>query len=562
VILDTGSGVCAFPCASCRHCGRHIDPAFDFARSSTARWTPCGGECRGRCTQGHCGYYQGYTEGSSISGYWFQDMVRLGDTIQRNPPVMGRMGCHQNENNLFYTQKANGIMGVGPNARLLQTLFEDRPHVQTRTFSICLAEWGGQLVVGGHNATYHIEPLQYVPLTTMTGFYGVPLSGMSVNGQVFATRFGRTMVDSGTTYTYMASSTYRSLRAAIENHCRGRGCGGAQLHGNCWTLPGLDALQQFPEVMCHFGDVRIKWVAKAYLYRKSSSKSYCYAFEDDGANANTVLGASWMLHNDAVFDMVHMRFGMAPSRCPQFRDRPPHRPDANLEPPTTPLPASQNLATTSLAPSSGSAAVISMLSSSSPAAPGPSTTSAMQEINQWPADSSTSPQSRLPSGSSVLQGDVVRLAAIGALSLAALCMCFVCRWLYRQRDHKYVQHKEEEEVGLQPGMPPQIVGASGAGPEHFVIGDDADQGNSSDEGFEYVDNVDVEPQSARRRHDSAPEQNKRMKGAANISPGGLADDEDPWNDEGNPSHGVRISGPIFSGPPGTSSAHGLDGALK
>ena len=38
VILDTGSGVAAFPCASCPHCGEHIDPAFDYAKSSTAKW--------------------------------------------------------------------------------------------------------------------------------------------------------------------------------------------------------------------------------------------------------------------------------------------------------------------------------------------------------------------------------------------------------------------------------------------------------------------------------------------------------------------------------------------
>eukprot|EP00913_Durusdinium_trenchii_P014516 g13617.t1 len=27
VILDTGSGVAAYPCANCGHCGPHIDPA-------------------------------------------------------------------------------------------------------------------------------------------------------------------------------------------------------------------------------------------------------------------------------------------------------------------------------------------------------------------------------------------------------------------------------------------------------------------------------------------------------------------------------------------------------
>ena len=34
--------------------------------------------------------------------------MRLGDDLQQNPPVQAELGCHDNENRLFYTQKANG----------------------------------------------------------------------------------------------------------------------------------------------------------------------------------------------------------------------------------------------------------------------------------------------------------------------------------------------------------------------------------------------------------------------------------------------------------------------
>lgn len=84
------------------------------------------------------------------------------------------MGCHSNENNLFYTQKArkiersqsqlnslealfeaNGIMGIGPSAldreAILDKIFKDRAHVSHKIFSICLAEWGGQFNVGGYD---------------------------------------------------------------------------------------------------------------------------------------------------------------------------------------------------------------------------------------------------------------------------------------------------------------------------------------------------------------------------------------------------------------------------
>ena len=114
VILDTGSGVCAYPCARCGHCGHHLDPAFDIGKRSTARWLQCSsGRCPvGRCQPGTCSYYQGYTEGSSISGFWLggHDQPWTHD----NPQVNARMGSRRII--LFFTPKnenASGIMGIG-----------------------------------------------------------------------------------------------------------------------------------------------------------------------------------------------------------------------------------------------------------------------------------------------------------------------------------------------------------------------------------------------------------------------------------------------------------------
>lgn len=180
LILDTGSGLAAFPCASCKHCGKHIDPNFDISKSSTAKWTPCGGGCPGSCTGGKCSYHQGYQEGSAISGNWFRDWVRLGDAIQRNPPVYTKMGCHNNENKLFYTQQANGILGIRGASTFFRELFSDKKHVKTDTFSMCLAEWGGRLVVGGSNSSYHTGKAVWIPVNPSS--YGVTLSSMKVGG--------------------------------------------------------------------------------------------------------------------------------------------------------------------------------------------------------------------------------------------------------------------------------------------------------------------------------------------------------------------------------------------
>jgi hypothetical protein len=265
-------------------------------------------------------------EGSSISGWWFEDEVRLGDNFSNNPAVRSKMGCHNNENKLFYDQKANGIFGIGPSSRtLLQDLFADQGHVDSSIFALCFADWGGRLVVGGHNDSYHTGPVQYMPMTTSSGQYIVPLTAMLVDGLEVSTMLGTTFIDSGTTYTYMATSAYRSLRGAIEEYCtRNANCGAHQT-GKCWRLIDEVSPERFPNVTMVFGErVRMTWRPRSYMYQRGMTQEWCYSFEDDGPGAGTTLGASWMVHQDVIFDMRAMQVGIAPADCPQF-----HREVAN-----------------------------------------------------------------------------------------------------------------------------------------------------------------------------------------------------------------------------------------
>lgn len=109
VILDTGSSLLGFPCQNCISCGQsHIDKGFDLGKSSTAQLLPCKDA---RCANptcsagGPCPYYQGYSEGSSIEGNFFSDVVALGEENGHNKFVrFDYIGCHSRETNLFVTQ--------------------------------------------------------------------------------------------------------------------------------------------------------------------------------------------------------------------------------------------------------------------------------------------------------------------------------------------------------------------------------------------------------------------------------------------------------------------------
>eukprot|EP00747_Dinoflagellata_sp_TGD_P089985 gnl/TRDRNA2_/TRDRNA2_164525_c1_seq1.p1 gnl/TRDRNA2_/TRDRNA2_164525_c1~~gnl/TRDRNA2_/TRDRNA2_164525_c1_seq1.p1 ORF type:complete len:495 (+),score=39.75 gnl/TRDRNA2_/TRDRNA2_164525_c1_seq1:172-1656(+) len=328
-ILDTGSSFLGFPCSSCDHCGHHIDPGFAFGSSSSASWVSCGPGCNNSCEKGHCAYEQVYTEGSSISGFMFEDEVRLGDTLEPSLPVRSRMGCHQHENKLFYTQRANGILGIFPKEKkgttMLQDLFKDTRHIKSDIFAICLAEWGGRFVVGGYNVSYHTKAIEWIPMNMKGGNYAVDLTTMQVRGRkIFQPKESRAYIDSGTTYVYMDTKMYRSLRNAIDDHCTSHGdCGARRLSDQCWYLPELtEGLRHFPKIDVFFGHVRTLWEPKGYMNRKGDTSEWCYAFMDDGDGADTVLGANWMLHKDVIFDLDSMQVGIAQAACPEYRRRP------------------------------------------------------------------------------------------------------------------------------------------------------------------------------------------------------------------------------------------------
>lgn len=343
VIADTGSHLAAFPCRSCKHCGRHLDPGFDLDASSTAKWIGCeaGGGCLGNCQSGHCTYKQSYTEGSSISGAWFTDRVSIGDALQHNPAVDAKMGCHKDENHLFYTQKANGILGLSPNPRgqtLLETLFADREHIQSHVFALCLAEWGGRLVVGGWNESYHTGEIGWTDLDIGGGYYNIMVSGMSVDGRALKSlnSNGWSIVDSGTTYVYMGRTQYQELRGAIESYCATNGCG-AKLHGDCF-VPDTDALglADFPTITVFLGEGLVTtWGPNGYLFR--THKRWCYAFMDDGPGAATTLGTAWMMHHEIIFDLHEKKVGIVQAKCPEYRKRPALFPGTNISlPPLVP----------------------------------------------------------------------------------------------------------------------------------------------------------------------------------------------------------------------------------
>jgi len=334
-----------------------LDPQFDISLSASATWLNCSRNyCSKGCQNSHCSYQETYSEGSSITGRWFDDKVRLGDSFEDNKPVYANLGCHTNENKLFYTQRANGIMGLAPSYEgsdgrptFLQDLFRDKQHVDAQIFSICLADWGGRLTVGGYDTSYHNEAdvhkhgscsaerpcpgdgAQWIDMTASHYYFIFP-QGMTLDGEPAATGprdFGVTVVDSGTTFTYLPLPIFQSIVAHLTHYCANHnGCGASQepvagsgLQGpgaHCWRLNNPnEGPKYFPTIKFQFArGIEVDWDAWGYLHQRGQPGVWCQTFMQSSL-FQTVLGISWMIHRDIIFDIKHGQLGVASAKCPE-----------------------------------------------------------------------------------------------------------------------------------------------------------------------------------------------------------------------------------------------------
>jgi hypothetical protein len=237
LIIDTGSSMTAVPCATCTTCGRHKNPKYNPSRSLTSERLGCKNppfhmRCS-RCERAQCGYSVSYTEGSQIRGAVFTDHMHFGDGPKSFTERMV-VGCQTFETGLFKGQVADGmyarrpprarlpasrprahahtapLLRSGPRARLSAPAL--RAHsmgisatrsgglasptpidrlVEVRrienTFSFCLADHSGKLILGGTVRPDRAKEVHWLPMRDQR-FYSLTLNDMQLGGKTFGAR--------------------------------------------------------------------------------------------------------------------------------------------------------------------------------------------------------------------------------------------------------------------------------------------------------------------------------------------------------------------------------------
>ncbi|KAK9808090.1 hypothetical protein WJX73_004596 [Symbiochloris irregularis] len=351
VIVDTGSTITYVPCASCgAKCGpHHKDAAFDPAASSTAKpvacdsnQCSCGRPACGCSQQQECTYQRNYAEQSSSTGILMLDDLELGES---SVPLV--FGCETSESGEIFNQEADGILGLGNSEISLVNQLAGNKDIED-VFSLCFGsvEGDGALLLGdvdldpwGINLTH--TPL--LPSAAHPHYYCVGLEGIAVGDRwidvppaLYQEGYG-SVLDSGTTFTYLPSEVFRIFVAEVTEYALGKGLKevngpDAKFKDVCFGgAPTVDKAAELEEVFPVMrlklaGAVDLRLGPLTYLFMHAAEAgAYCLGVFDNGASG-TLLGGITFRNTLVQYDRRSGRvgFGAAPCQAIGLNHRPCH----------------------------------------------------------------------------------------------------------------------------------------------------------------------------------------------------------------------------------------------
>ena len=341
-ILDTGSTITTSTCSPiCTHCGNHINS--DYNIKTEDKIISCSNEkCRmvtSKCNgmNNKCSFSISYSEGSSISGVYINEIVRFGENYKEQIGTFVPIGCTTDENHLFYTQDANGIMGLANNERNFVEILYKFGAIKKNIFSLCLAQLGGIFNIGEINYKLHKENVTFVPMILDRGkYFGLSIKSISVNDKNIESysQYGYNIfIDSGTTISYINNKIFDEILRLMNEECKKypkeNACGKYSYHsdfGHCFyfqTFEDLDyaVYNYWPIIHFNLDGYDYKWKGENYVFNISTKNKpgACMGINKSYGTKIT-LGSSWIIGHDIIFDRANHLIGIAEAECYQNKN--------------------------------------------------------------------------------------------------------------------------------------------------------------------------------------------------------------------------------------------------
>ncbi|XP_059634498.1 aspartyl protease family protein At5g10770-like [Cornus florida] len=322
VIVDTGSYISWVQCKPCEvYCHPQVVPYFDPSASSTYKRLSCTTpECnslnrRGCTSSDECLYEVIYEDKSYTVGYLSQDSLSLSPS-ETLPGFV--FGCGQNNNGTF--AGSGGLFGLGRNKLSMVSQLSTK---YGNGFSYCLPTAsggsGGSLSIGRDSLTgppYKFTPM--LPIQQETGYYFLKLSAIVVAGRTLqgvseADYNIPTILDSGTTLTYLHPSVYAALRDEFKKILSTKHEALPSSSYACYKGSMKELSTDVPEIRLVFeGEAELTLASQNILF--DGRGITCLAFGTLDPNL-AVVGYTQQQTYGVAYDVSNSRIGFAAGGC-------------------------------------------------------------------------------------------------------------------------------------------------------------------------------------------------------------------------------------------------------
>nr|DAD24982.1 TPA_asm: hypothetical protein HUJ06_026446 [Nelumbo nucifera] len=336
LFFDTGSSVTWIQCQPCAiSCYQQLEPIFDPSNSSSYSFIPCDSDycsqlipavysvqpCNSTSTTiSTCTYQITYMDNFTSIGYFGLDTLTLSSDVFPG----FQFGCSQG------TRGDNGMiagtLGLG---RDQVSLVSQTAKTYGEIFSYCLPSSNslGYLAFGSQAGTGSTS-IKYTPLVidlNAPSFYVVQLIGISVGGRNLSIppsvfKSPGTIIDSGTTLTYLPPSAYAALRSAFRqgmtNYPPAPPLSPDGLD-TCYDLSKSATNVVTPSVVFYFeGGASLDVDLTGRVIGDSSLSQVCLAFAATSSpNEFGVLGNLLQQTYEVIYDVAGQRLGFGSGGC-------------------------------------------------------------------------------------------------------------------------------------------------------------------------------------------------------------------------------------------------------
>lgn len=300
VIVDTGSSSTGVAASTCTNCS--VSPEYATA-GATDLHQPASSQ---------------YGSGS-WKGEVFEDAATMGNRA----PVTLDFASITSQTGFFQGPGFQGILGLGPDALLLAHTTSYLTESMTTEVGFQLCPDDGTMWLGGFDAAAATAAPSFAPIVNGAPYYMINVANASVSGSasLTSTDFGPTIIDTGTTQTFVPTAVLTAVTTAVKSSAGYTAVFGTQAltDGACLntTMSSTQIDAALPPFALTFGTgapISIP-ATRSYLMAQGGGQ-YCFMFADSSqlfgsGQKVSLFGNTLLAGMITVFDIAHKQVGFA-----------------------------------------------------------------------------------------------------------------------------------------------------------------------------------------------------------------------------------------------------------